>query len=82
VWRALLAACRVHCNVEMGEHIAKWVLEIDPGNAVGYVFYQTILLLLASGISGQTFNDIGWKGVWRSSQVAPELRWMMLCIYL
>jgi hypothetical protein len=82
VWRALLAACRVHCNVEMGEHIAKWVPEIDPGNAVGYVFYQTIMLLLASGISGQTFNDRGWKGVWRSSQVAPELRWMMLCIYL
>jgi len=23
VWRALLAACRVPCNVEMGEHIAK-----------------------------------------------------------
>jgi pentatricopeptide repeat protein len=37
VWKALLGACRIHGNVEMGECIAKKVLELDPGNSAGYV---------------------------------------------
>jgi pentatricopeptide repeat protein len=37
VWRTLLGACRIHDNVEMGEHVAKRVLELDPGNAADYV---------------------------------------------
>jgi pentatricopeptide repeat protein len=41
---ALLGACRIHGNLEMGEHLAKQVLELDPGNVSAYV------LLLASGI--------------------------------
>ncbi|KAH9551846.1 hypothetical protein CY35_09G034700 [Sphagnum magellanicum] len=36
VWKALLGACRIHGNVEMGECIAKKVLELDPGNSTGY----------------------------------------------
>jgi hypothetical protein len=78
---APLAACRVHCNVEMGEPFANWVLEIDPGNAVGYVLLQTSMLLVASGtISSQTFNDRGWNRVWtKQPVVAPGLRWMICC---
>jgi pentatricopeptide repeat protein len=34
---ALLGACRVHGNVEMGEHFAKRVLQLEPENAAGYV---------------------------------------------
>jgi pentatricopeptide repeat protein len=37
VWKALLGACRIHGNVEMGECIAKKVLELEPGNSAGYV---------------------------------------------
>ncbi len=37
VWKALLGACRIHGNVEMGECIAKKVLELDPGNSASYV---------------------------------------------
>jgi hypothetical protein len=43
----------------MGECIVKVVIELDPGNAAGYVLLQTfrmMLLLLASGISLQVFN--------------------------
>ncbi len=29
VWMALLCACSMHGNVEMGEHIAKQVVELD-----------------------------------------------------
>jgi len=42
VWNALLGACRIYGNVEMGERIAKRVLESDPGNAAGYVLLSNI----------------------------------------
>lgn len=57
------------CNVVMGECIVKVVIELDPGNAAGYVLLQTfrmMLLLLASGISLQVFN-YSWRG-WREHQ--------------
>jgi hypothetical protein len=34
---ALLGACRIHGNVEMREHFAKQVLQLEPENATGYV---------------------------------------------
>jgi pentatricopeptide repeat protein len=34
---ALLGACRIHGNLEMGERLAKQVLELDPGNVSAYV---------------------------------------------
>jgi pentatricopeptide repeat protein len=37
VWMALLGACRIHGNVEMAEHVAKQVLELEPENTTGYV---------------------------------------------
>jgi pentatricopeptide repeat protein len=35
--RALLGTCTIHGNVEMGEWIAKQVLELASGNSAGYV---------------------------------------------
>jgi pentatricopeptide repeat protein len=42
VWKALLGACRVCGNVEMGERIAKEVIDLDPGNSAGYVMLSNI----------------------------------------
>ncbi len=42
VWMALLGACRIHGNMEMGECIARRVLESDPGNSAGYVLLLNI----------------------------------------
>ncbi|CAM6073937.1 unnamed protein product [Sphagnum tenellum] len=42
VWKALLGACRVCGNVEMGERIAKEVIGLDPGNSAGYVLLSNI----------------------------------------
>ncbi len=39
---ALLGDCRVHGKVEMGERVAKQVLEFNPGDAAGYVLLWTI----------------------------------------
>jgi pentatricopeptide repeat protein len=42
IWTALLGACRIHGNVEMGERVAKRVLELEPKNAAGYVLLSNL----------------------------------------
>ncbi len=48
-WMALLGACRVHGNVEMGERVAKenWSLKM----LLVMCCYQTSMLLLETAIS-------------------------------
>jgi hypothetical protein len=41
-WKALLGACRIHGNVEMGERVAKQIVELEPENASGYVLLSNI----------------------------------------
>ncbi|CAK9206960.1 unnamed protein product [Sphagnum troendelagicum] len=41
-WMALLGACRIHGNVEMGERVAKQVLELEPENAASYVLLSNL----------------------------------------
>ncbi|KAL0350839.1 UNVERIFIED_CONTAM: Pentatricopeptide repeat-containing protein [Sesamum radiatum] len=33
---ALLAACRIHGNTEMGERVGQWLLDVEPQNASAY----------------------------------------------
>jgi pentatricopeptide repeat protein len=42
LWKALLGACKIHSNVEMGERIAKKVLEVDPKDATCYALLSEI----------------------------------------
>jgi pentatricopeptide repeat protein len=42
VWMALVGACRIHGNMEMGECIATQVLEMYPENPPGYVLLSNI----------------------------------------
>lgn len=42
VWKALLAACRVHRNMELGERAAQSLFELEPKNAVPYVLLSNI----------------------------------------
>ncbi|KAK1357717.1 Pentatricopeptide repeat-containing protein [Heracleum sosnowskyi] len=37
VWRTLLAACRVHNNVELGEVVRRHLLELEPDHSSDYV---------------------------------------------
>ncbi|XP_065876765.1 pentatricopeptide repeat-containing protein At5g39350 [Euphorbia lathyris] len=37
VWGALLGACVIHGNVEVGEVAAKWLFELEPENTGNYV---------------------------------------------
>lgn len=42
VWGALLGACRIHCNVKLGEHATKHLLKLEPENAGNYVLLSDI----------------------------------------
>ncbi|KAK6129306.1 hypothetical protein DH2020_037015 [Rehmannia glutinosa] len=42
VWGALLGACVIHENVELGEIAAKWLFELEPENSGNYVLMGNI----------------------------------------
>jgi pentatricopeptide repeat protein len=42
VWGALLGACRIHCNIELAEHVAKHLLELAPEHTGYYVLLSNI----------------------------------------
>jgi pentatricopeptide repeat protein len=42
VWKSLLAACRVHGNLELGERAATNLFELEPKNAMPYVLLSNM----------------------------------------
>lgn len=42
VWGALLAACRVHCNVQLAEVAAAELFKIEPDNSGNYILLSNI----------------------------------------
>lgn len=42
VWGALLGACRIHCNIELGEHVADHLFNLQPKDAGYYVLLSNI----------------------------------------
>ncbi|XP_077234567.1 tetratricopeptide repeat (TPR)-like superfamily protein [Tasmannia lanceolata] len=42
VWKALLGACRVHRNLELGKRAAQSLFELEPENSVPYVLMANI----------------------------------------
>ena len=41
-WVTLLGACKMHCNIELGEVIAARLLELEPHNVGNYVSLSNI----------------------------------------
>ncbi|CAI9114305.1 OLC1v1014997C1 [Oldenlandia corymbosa var. corymbosa] len=42
VWRTLLAACRVHRNIEMGKFAARKLISLEPQDSSGYVLLSNL----------------------------------------
>eukprot|EP01018_Ginkgo_biloba_P037418 Gb_09410 [translate_table: standard] len=42
VWGALLGACRIHCNIELGKRVAECLFYLEPENAGFYVLLSNI----------------------------------------
>ena len=42
IWKALLAACRLHGNIETAERAARNLFELEPQNAVPYILLANI----------------------------------------
>lgn len=42
VWRMLLAACRVHGNIELGEKVRKHLLQLEPDHCSDYILLANI----------------------------------------
>eukprot|EP01018_Ginkgo_biloba_P019893 Gb_33697 [translate_table: standard] len=42
VWGALLGACRIHCDIELGEHVAERLFDLASENAGCYVLLSNI----------------------------------------
>ncbi|KAL3524489.1 hypothetical protein ACH5RR_017323 [Cinchona calisaya] len=41
-WGALLGACKLHCDLELGEEVARRLIELEPLNACNYVLLSDI----------------------------------------
>ncbi|KAG9448681.1 hypothetical protein H6P81_008646 [Aristolochia fimbriata] len=42
IWRALLSVCKIHGNVEVAEHAAKSILQLDPEDSAAYILLSNI----------------------------------------
>eukprot|EP01018_Ginkgo_biloba_P030316 Gb_23088 [translate_table: standard] len=42
VWAALLGACRLHCNIELGEHVAEQLIRLEPKTSANYILLSNI----------------------------------------
>eukprot|EP01018_Ginkgo_biloba_P031910 Gb_25359 [translate_table: standard] len=42
IWGSLLGACRIHTNIELGEHVAERLFELNPYTAAPYVLLSNI----------------------------------------
>ncbi|KAF8407883.1 hypothetical protein HHK36_007021 [Tetracentron sinense] len=49
-WGALLGACRLHCDIELGEVVAGQLFELEPHNAGNYVLLSNIYAAANSSV--------------------------------
>ena len=45
MWRALLSSCRIHGNIDLGEHVLERLISLDPKDVVNYVSLSKLLEL-------------------------------------
>eukprot|EP01018_Ginkgo_biloba_P023373 Gb_39406 [translate_table: standard] len=65
VWGALLGACRIHCNIKLGEYVAERLFKLEPENAGWYVLLSNIYAVAGKWVDvakvRRMMNDRGLK---------------------
>ncbi|CAK9866876.1 unnamed protein product [Sphagnum jensenii] len=72
-YKALLGACRIHGNIEMGERVAKIILQLEPKNAAGYVMLSNIY---ASAGKRHLVDKVEQQRTERGAKKQPGLTWI------
>ena len=67
VWQALLGACRTHCNTDIGEWVARRILELEPQDPSTYV-----LLANSYAASGRWDDVAKMRKMMKDRQVKKE----------
>ncbi|KAL3532397.1 hypothetical protein ACH5RR_005918 [Cinchona calisaya] len=75
IWRSLLAACRIHGNMDLGEKAAKHLLESNPSDDSAYVLYSNVCA--ASG-KWQDVQNVRVKMESNSIKKQPACSWVKL----
>ncbi len=78
VWMALLMVCIVHCNWEMGEQVARWILDLEPGKC--YMLCVAIKPLAVGGkwdLKANVELLIKKSLVWTYNQVSTWKKWIL-----
>ncbi|KAJ7519277.1 hypothetical protein O6H91_20G031400 [Diphasiastrum complanatum] len=73
VWRALLGACRIYGNVQMGERAAKHLLDLEPENSSGYVLLSNLYATSGKWDSSTKVQHMRKK---RSVRKEPGCTWI------
>lgn len=58
VWGALLGACVIHENVELGEVAAKWLFELEPENPGNYVLLSKLYAAVRRWKDAENVRDM------------------------
>lgn len=73
MWRALLGACRIHGNTNVGKHVAELVIELEPQAAASYVLLYNIYLDAGKQSPANDVRDLMKK---RGIKKEPGLSWI------
>lgn len=71
----ILSACKIHCNVELGECAAKHLFELEPDNAGNYVLLSNIYA------QADRWDDIrSLKEVMKEMGLKKRSGWSWICV--
>jgi len=46
IWGASFGACKIHCNIELGQHVAEHLFELEPENEGYHILLSNIYVVL------------------------------------
>ncbi|KAJ7534255.1 hypothetical protein O6H91_13G086000 [Diphasiastrum complanatum] len=73
IWQALLGACKIHGNVQMGESAAKELFSLDPEHSSGYVLLSNIYAAAGKWSSKSKVQNLWTK---RHASKQPRYTWV------